>query len=228
MREVGKPEYWWVVAALGPMWLVLYAAALAAPVPEWLPRPRGVLATLVQAVAVGLVIPAIVPLIVFPAVLLYGVTARVFRRDWTTPFRWCQVGPKVASLSTLLVWTSLYLKEPLFELRYWAASACAERAEDILSALKTYKRDHGHYPEQLDQLVPAYLRAVPLAGAFAYSDWQYRKGDGKQLFGEFELSLSMLYGSSGDRLFYWANRRYPEIVYSGSVVPLGDWAYTRE
>jgi len=61
-----------------------------------------------------------------------------------------------------------------------------------------------------------------------YSDWDYKKGDGKQPFGEFELSLNMLYGSNGDRLFYWPNSAYPEIVYSGGVVPLGSWAYTRE
>src|SRR5688572_26250413 len=169
MRELGKRQYWWVVAALGPIWWVLYAAALAAPVPEWFPRPRGVLATFVQAMAGVVVIPAIVPLIVFPAVLFCGVAARVLRRDWTAPFRWCHVGPKVVSLSTLLAWTSLYAKEPLFELRYLAARACAERAESILDALRAYKREHGQYPAHLDQLVPAYLPAVPLAGAFAYS-----------------------------------------------------------
>lgn len=228
MWEIGKRDYWWMVAALGPVWLVLYAAALAAPVPEWFPRPRGVLATMVQGVAVGLIIPTIVPLFVFPPVLFYGLSARVLRRDWTPPFRWCHVGPKVAILSTLLAWTSLFAKEPLFELRYLTARACAKRAESILGALRTYKRDHGQYPQQLEQLVPAYLPEVPLAGAFAYSDWKYRKGDGKQLFGEFELSLSMLYASSGDRLFYWPNARYPEVVYSGGVVPLGTWAYTRE
>ena len=228
MRQPAKREYWWVVAALGPIWWVLTAAALAAPVPEWFPRPRGMFANVVQAMAGIVVFPAIVPLIVFPLVLLYGVAARVFRSDWTEPFHWCHVGPKVAILSVLLAWTSLFAKEPLFELRYLGARACAERADSILLALRTYKRDHGQYPQQLDQLVPAYLPAVPLAGAFAYSDWQYRKGDGKQMFGEFELSLAMLYGANGDLLFYWPNADYPEIVYSGGVVPLGAWAYTRE
>jgi hypothetical protein len=48
------------------------------------------------------------------------------------------------------------------------------RAEQVISACKAYQAQHGAYPDRLEDLVPAYLRAIPRAkytlawGRFTY------------------------------------------------------------
>lgn len=48
--------------------------------------------------------------------------------------------------------------------RGWASgdvTACRLNQETVAQALEVYKKDHGRYPEQLESLVPDYLKSVP-------------------------------------------------------------------
>lgn len=49
-------------------------------------------------------------------------------------------------------------------------------SEEVIAALEQYHADNGEYPEQLDQLIPTYLTAIP-TGEFVDGFTYTREGD---------------------------------------------------
>jgi len=48
------------------------------------------------------------------------------------------------------------------------------RATPVISAVNRYRSEHGHYPTNLNELVPAYLPSIPHAGFTRMSrDFRY-------------------------------------------------------
>jgi hypothetical protein len=173
-------------------------------------------------------LPAIITLFVFPPISLYALLLRVMRKDFSHATKPWNLTLGGMLFVTALAWTTPFVCSPLFIGRHAGARACAQKGDAILQALARYQADNQTYPEDLHMLVPKYLPAIPMAGALAYSDWHYQRGSETAPFEGFELSLPMLYGMSGDRLFYWPSEKYPDFIYSGRVVRLGSWAYTHE
>jgi len=40
-------------------------------------------------------------------------------------------------------------------------NANEEQASDLIQAISNYEQDHGHFPAQLDAVVPTYLAGIP-------------------------------------------------------------------
>ena len=54
----------------------------------------------------------------------------------------------------------------------------AERGDTIVAALRRFETDHGRPPQQLHELVPAYLAAIPGTGYWGDDEgWEYRRGE---------------------------------------------------
>jgi len=122
----------------------------------------------------------------------------------------------------------------------WSAFARAGRnGEPIIAAVLSYYADKGCYPENLHDLVPAYLEAIPSTGLMAYPDFRYRKGaenikatyhlqDREDLMVTWELMIDCPRGLSFDKFVYWPEENYPETIPSYRVDRIGKWAYLWE
>jgi len=49
----------------------------------------------------------------------------------------------------------------------------ANNAKSVIKAVNTYYADNGHYPENLNQLIPSYLESIP-SSAYRMSDNKFR------------------------------------------------------
>lgn len=48
-----------------------------------------------------------------------------------------------------------------------------KNAQPIISALAAFQRDHGHAPKELNELVPEYLKTIPVTGIKDYPTYYY-------------------------------------------------------
>jgi hypothetical protein len=227
--------WWWIAAAVSPAWVALYAALLAAPVPSWFPAFGDPFVVALRVASIGFVVPFVVPALCFPVFVLVNLVQKVRRREALFERERWGLGLGGFALTAAVAWSSPFAAQPLYELRYAGARASTQHGDVIVAAINEYASAEARYPTKLADLVPTYLPSLPSAGMLAYSSWEYRLPDAEKRrlgceenFGEFELSVSMHHGRSGDRLIYWPNGTYPDRVYSGITLRLGAWAYVRE
>ena len=112
----------------------------------------------------------------------------------------------------------------------------AESGNQIILALRSYHEKEGCYPEQLEELIPDYLKKLPLAGKkyeepflyFRISDDSPKKD---MYYHGFSLSLfadnwrMLLTPRSGKILAYYPSEKYPLRKWEKPKKLIGNWAY---
>ena len=83
---------------------------------------------------------------------------------------------KGVAITTILTFASLVGMMALgSELRGWAFSRTANRAETLVDAIKRFERNEGHPPDSLKDLVPKYLTSIPKTGLESYPEFEYER-----------------------------------------------------
>ncbi len=112
----------------------------------------------------------------------------------------------------------------------------AENGNKIVQALKAYHRKSGHYPEKLEELVPEYLKKIPLSEEGDGESFIYYKipeddqKKDKYYYG-FLLSVfadnwrMLLTPRSTKRLKYNPSEKYPRRKWENPKKRIGNWAY---
>lgn len=75
----------------------------------------------------------------------------------------------------------------------------AAETEPLIVAIKAYERQHGVPPERLEQLVPAFLPAIPDAGLSAAPRWRYSQN--RQADGSTEWRLAVVVAMLGEIIY---------------------------
>ncbi len=185
--ESGRRDPW--VMSLVGLFLGLGAGALAIVVRRFF--ATDVLADLVAgagfaAAAFGL----------FSLVRSFAPSARALWRPRATAF---------------LVFASLSLFLSVFVcgwLHTQTLKSLADRSQKVVDALYAYRRDHEAFPTALDELVPAYLPAIPPTAMRNDPTYSYQR----EPSGQFELSVDLKATGEGTRLFYRSGSDYPADV----------------
>jgi hypothetical protein len=111
-----------------------------------------------------------------------------------------------------------------------AFERAAVAAERVITAIENYHRDRGRAPNNLSDLVPQYLLAIPSTGLPAYPEFRDElRSQWLPAGAAFELCIECPVGPlSWDVFVYWPGGEYPEQMYGGYVKRLGRWAYVYE
>lgn len=111
-----------------------------------------------------------------------------------------------------------------------AFARAAAAAEPVITAIENYRRDRGRAPNNLSDLVPQYLLAIPSTGLAAYPEFRDELRPQWLPAGvAFELCIECPDGPlSWDVFVYWPGGEYSEQMYGGYVKRLGAWAYVSE
>ena len=134
----------------------------------------------------------------------------------------------VLLLSIPISWLGFVVAPPVRELHRGLLLKATGRAEPIVTALESYRRDAGRYPRSLADLIPRHLQDIPSTGMLAYPEFSYEAPAHANGAIPYELRVSMLLGLDVDLLLYWPTKSYPPRLYQGPVIPVGDWAYIRD
>ena len=105
------------------------------------------------------------------------------------------------------------------------------RAEPLVQAIETYRRDKGSYPESLEELAPHYIERIPGTGMAGYPQFFYERRQGEEKAANrdsFELQVPCGQLMGFDVFVYWPEGNYPEYMYGGGVQEIGGWAYVHE
>jgi len=95
----------------------------------------------------------------------------------------------------------------------------AAETEPLIVAIKAYERQHGVPPERLEQLVPAFLPAIPDAGLSAAPRWRYSQN--RQADGSTEWRLAVVVAMLGEIIYV----PDPGCGSRGAKVTGGTWCY---
>jgi hypothetical protein len=105
-----------------------------------------------------------------------------------------------------------------------------QRARPIIGAIHAYTKKHGRPPDQLDALVPTYLRRLPDTGRLASNGWEYttdgrREAGAWSLFVEVRDEFSPNVRGFGDRFVFHPSGKYAHSDYGGILERFGRWGY---
>lgn len=108
----------------------------------------------------------------------------------------------------------------------------AAAAMPLVHALESFVEREHRTPQNLAELIPRYVLAVPSTGMGGYSEWEYVTGpQARELYDGNPWVLLVKTGGPGfnfDTLMYFPNQDYPAVGYGGSVERIGVWAYVYE
>lgn len=117
----------------------------------------------------------------------------------------------------------------LWPMRRAGLQQATTRAQPLIGAIEKFKRENKRLPANLQELVPAYIPAVPQTGMAAYPEFIYNNdGFKKRYFQTYQLSVRTGFGFDFDSLNYWPEGDYPTEMYGGRVERIGSWAYVHE
>jgi hypothetical protein len=105
------------------------------------------------------------------------------------------------------------------------------RSQPLVQAVQSYRAKHGQPPAALEDLVPAYLKEVPLTGIGVRSNYEYIVGEKASAYGENPWVLIVeppCHMMCFDLLLYFPLQNYPHTGYGGWLEPIGSWAYLHE
>jgi hypothetical protein len=204
--------------------MMFWIALIAIPVPDFVAGVMVPVTFLVSAIILCAPVAWFVLLFCLP-IGLWGVVS-LRRRKSADPERW-RAGLRLL-LVGVLAWTAWFASQPLMQLRYAAASACAARFEPVIAALRDYRLAEGRYPNSLNELKPRYLKEIPQIRTLAYGGISYYQADSRPGSGGYELVMGMEYGMAFDNFVYWPSERYPSQMSPGGTVPVGKWAYVHD
>lgn len=107
----------------------------------------------------------------------------------------------------------------------------AQRSRPLVTAIRQFESKYGKPPDELSQLVPEFLGAVPKTGIGAYPNYEYFASPDKEIFRDnpWILKVDAQMGGLGwDQFLYFPKQNYPEAGYGGIIIRLEDWAYVNE
>jgi hypothetical protein len=108
----------------------------------------------------------------------------------------------------------------------------AGAAMPLVHAIESFAEREHRTPQNLAELIPRYVVAVPSTGMGGYSEWEYVTGpQARELYDGNPWVLVVHTGGPGfnfDKLMYFPNQRYPTVGYGGSIERIGAWAYVHE
>jgi hypothetical protein len=96
------------------------------------------------------------------------------------------------------------------------------RAEPLIRAIDAFTTRNGAAPEGLDQLVPAYINAIPGTGWSLHPRFEYEKFDE----GPWKLFVRTTKLGAFDEFVY--DPRFTQLAESGYIDRVGDWYYLHE
>ena len=117
------------------------------------------------------------------------------------------------------------------KLRFHEFHKLAVRSEPLVAAIHRYEKEKGTPPNDLQELVPGYLPAIPQTGMGAYPRYHYLTGTHAMRYGEnpwvlmIPTSYSMM---NWDEFLYFPRQNYPNQGYGGAFKRMGTWAYLSE
>lgn len=117
-------------------------------------------------------------------------------------------------------------------IRMAAFDSLGQKSMGLVQAIEAFKSARGHWPSQLDELVPDFLPAIPSTGMSAYPHFEYHAtADTPENHSgnPWVLILQTPMGfPNWDRFMYFPRQNYPERGYGGRIERLGNWAYVHE
>lgn len=103
------------------------------------------------------------------------------------------------------------------------------QAEPLIAAIEAYHQKKGSYPNQLQDLVPEFIQAIPSTSMVGYPEFKYSTAKSDRLFKTYQLKISTrTIGINFDSFVYWPEADYPARMYGGGVERINDWAYVHE
>jgi hypothetical protein len=113
--------------------------------------------------------------------------------------------------------------------RHDAFVQLAARSALLVQAVRDFEAKQGHPPTQLDELIPAFLPALPGTGLCAYPGYAYFQGAEAKRFADNPWVLLVPVGSMDfDKFLYLPRQNYPDHGFGGTLERMGDWAYVHE
>ena len=113
--------------------------------------------------------------------------------------------------------------------RHGAFVQLAARSAPLVQAVRDFEAKQGHPPSQLDELIPAFLPALPGTGLCAYPGYAYFQGAEAKRFADNPWVLLVPVGSMDfDKFLYLPRQNYPDHGFGGTLERMGDWAYVHE
>ena len=119
-------------------------------------------------------------------------------------------------------------------------------AEPLIGALENYHKEHGSYPDRLEQLVPQYIAQLPVpspelcrGSRTRGESWIYqvepKNGECRALDLPYDLAFDVRLGfcrkcmvSFGDVFAYHPTGRYLREAHGGVLERIGKWGYYHE
>ena len=116
---------------------------------------------------------------------------------------------------------------------FWAVRrgkmlSVARKADPLVAAIETFRREKGRIPNSLDEIVPAYIPAVPEPGLRDCSPYEYVPGPIAGGDSPYEIRVECPLFLSFDVFFYWPSQHYPTRIYSGYTEQVAEWCYVFE
>lgn len=102
----------------------------------------------------------------------------------------------------------------------------AQRSQGLVTAIRQFEKENKRPPDNLGDLVPRFLPAVPRTGIQAYPDYRYTREATYE--NPWSLSVNASWGASFDQFVYLPKLNYPEFAFGGNLERIGDWAYVHE
>ena len=124
--------------------------------------------------------------------------------------------------------------------------AFTNKAEPLIGALEDYNKEHGTYPDRLEQLVPQFIAQIPVPSSLLCRDarvrgesWIYYlkpiDGECRALDLPYDLSFDVRHGfcpkcmvSFGDVFAFHPTGRYLREAHGSVLERIGKWGYYHE
>lgn len=98
------------------------------------------------------------------------------------------------------------------------------RTGPLIAAIHEYERVRGVAPDELDYLVPQYLRSIPATELGAYPEFDYQTVSDPALVGDNPWMLALPISTSPESSLVYLPRQNYEVL-TGVKEPVGNWAY---
>ena len=155
-----------------------------------------------------------------PIFLFLGIDA--WKKDKTTSLK-CFLIVLMLFVNNAAYW---YSNDQANNFRRQAFLKLAKRSQYIINAIEKYREHYNEYPENIENLIPAFIPENPYTGIPVYPYYEYSLPD--KTIKDYELKVYCSYGMSFDSFFYWPQKDYPRYIYGGYTERIGDWAYVHE
>lgn len=173
----------------------------------------------------GVSVFAMLGLLVF---VFGGVPAGVF---FCVTRKYRPLGVRLLILAVVYPGTLFFFGHVGNSIRMAAFRELGARCMPLVHAIESYERERGSLPESLEDLVPAYLDAIPDTGMGAYPAFDYLVMEDAAMWLDNAWVLRLhttIGGINFDQFMYFPNQQYPAQIGGNRLERLGEWAYLHE